>query len=139
MKKSLLLWCLWCGMAGFAQGQAVARFDFNLYTDSLKKGFYNYINVDAQLSDGSWRPLDSTQLRFMASTGFFKGNDLFIDSSYRGDSVRVRVELRSDPKQWKETSIPIRRRPFGDLPTEREVIDREAPRQRGAGSVNRQL
>ena len=27
---------------------------FNLYTDSLKKGTYNYINVDGQFTDGAF-------------------------------------------------------------------------------------
>ncbi|GAA4328709.1 hypothetical protein [Flaviaesturariibacter amylovorans] len=131
MKKGLLLLAL-AVASGTLGAQGVSRFDFNLYTDSLKKGFYNYINVDAQLTDGSWRPLDSTQLRFTANTGFFKGNDLFIDSSYHGDSVRVRAELRSDPKQSKEVIIYIRRRPFEALPSEREVIDRVPGKQREA-------
>ncbi|TCZ69077.1 hypothetical protein [Flaviaesturariibacter aridisoli] len=131
MKFRLLLLLLLGTMAG--HGQTIVKFDFHLYTDSLKKGFYNYINVDAQLSDSSWRPLDSTKVIFTANTGFFKGNDLFIDSSYQHDSVRVRATLRENPKRWIDTVIYIRRRGFGELPTEQEVIDgkaTKAPRKR---------
>ncbi|GAB4091688.1 hypothetical protein [Flaviaesturariibacter terrae] len=118
----LLLFLLLAAQAG--RSQPIVHFEFNLYTDSLKKGFYNYISVDAQLGDGSWRPLDSTRVIFSANTGRFHGNDLFIDSSYQHDSVVVRATLREDPKRWKETIIYIRKRGFAKLPTEEEVINR---------------
>ena len=97
---------------------------FNLYTDSLKKGFYNYINIDAKLSDGTWTPLDSTQVLFISDAGFFKGNDLFIDSSYTEPTVRVKAVLKSNPKVWRETVIYIRKRGFDEpLKTNQEVLD----------------
>ena len=46
--------------AAFSQKQKVDSIYFHLYTDSLKKGFFNYINVDGKMSDGNWQPLDST-------------------------------------------------------------------------------
>ena len=122
MKFRFLFLSLLGALPGSAQ--KIVFFDFHLYTDSLKKGFYNYINVDALLSDSSWRPLDSSKVIFTANTGFFKGNDLFIDSSYRHDSVRVRATLREDPRRWIETVIYIRRRGFGSLPSEQEVLNR---------------
>jgi hypothetical protein len=111
-------------MAGAAAAQKVDSIYFNLYTDSLKKGFYNYISVDGKLSDGSWLPLDSTQIRFLSDGGYFKGNDLFIDSSYTGETVRVKAVLRSNPKVWKETVIYIRKRGFTEpLKTNDEILD----------------
>ena len=98
----------------FTSAQKVESISFNLYTDSLKKGFYNYISVDGKFSDGRWLPLDSTQIRFTANTGFFKGNDIFIDSSYAGDSIIVKVVLKNDPLIWKETFIYIRKRGFDE-------------------------
>ncbi|RYD97504.1 MAG: hypothetical protein EOP50_05660 [Sphingobacteriales bacterium] len=117
----LSLLCLLGALCG--QSQSVARFEFHLYTDSLKRGFFNYINIDAQLSDSSWRPLDSTAVIFSSDAGPFRGNDLFVDSSFRCDSATVRAALRSNPKRFIETVIYIRKRPFGDLPTEEEVIN----------------
>ena len=58
--------------ANAASAQKVDSIYFHLYTDSLKKGFYNYINVDGKLSDGSWTPLDSTEILFTSDAGFFK-------------------------------------------------------------------
>ncbi len=104
--------------------QKVDSIYFHLYTDSLKKGFYNYINVDGKLSDGSWAPLDSTQVLFISDAGFFKGNDLFIDSSYKAETVRVKAVLKSNPSVHKEVVIHIRKRGFTEpLKTNEEIMD----------------
>lgn len=106
---------------------------FNLYTDSLKKGFYNYINVDGKYSNGNWMPLDTTTLVFTANTGHFKGNDLFIDSSYTADSVLVKAILKNDPKVWKQVVIYIRKRGFDEpLKTDEEIIN-EMRRKKKSG------
>ena len=114
MKKAFFIILLLTCIQQASSAQKIAGIYVNLYTDSLKKGFYNYINIDGKLSDGTWTPLDSTQLKFTANTGHFKGNDLFIDSSYAGDSVVVKAALRSDPKVYKEVIIYIRKRGFDE-------------------------
>jgi hypothetical protein len=103
--------------------QKLARFEFNLYTDSLKRGFYNYINVEGQFSDSSWQPLDSSRIRFTCSAGAFRGNDIFLDSSYTADTLLVRATLKEDPKRWKECVIYIRKRGFAPLPSEQELLN----------------
>lgn len=111
--------------------QKVETIDFNLYTDSLKKGFYNYISVDGKFTDGSWQPLDTTQIFFTANTGYFLGNDLFIDSSYTGEKITVKAVLRSNPKVWKETTIYIRKRGFDEpLKTNDEILNDMRSNQR---------
>ena len=118
-----------------AQGVSAQKVDsiyFNLYTDSLKKGFFNYISVDGKLSDGTWSPLDSTHILFLSDAGFFKGNDLFIDSSYTDDKVRVKAILKSNPKVWKETVIYIRKRGFDEpLKSDKEVLDEIMRKSKG--------
>ena len=110
--------------ANAASAQKVDSIYFHLYTDSLKKGFYNYISVDGKLSDGSWTPLDASQILFISNAGEFKGNDLFIDSSYKGETVKVKAILKSNPKVWKETVIYIRKRGFEEaLKTNDEIMD----------------
>lgn len=107
----------------FASAQKVDSIFFHLYTDSLKKGFYNYINIDGKLSTGSWTPLDSTHITLISNTGFFKGNDLFIDSSYKGGTVTVKAILKNNPAIWKETTIYIRKRGFDEpLKTNDEIF-----------------
>lgn len=106
-----------------SSAQKVDSIYFNLYTDSLKKGFFNYISVDGKLSDGTWEPLDSTKILFLSDAGFFKGNDLFIDSSYTEETVRVKAILKNNPKVWKETVIYIRKRGFNEpLKTNEEIL-----------------
>jgi hypothetical protein len=92
-----------------SQAQKLDSIFFNLYTDSLKKGTYNYINVDGKYSDGTYRPLTDKDLNFSASAGKFNGNSLFVDSSIQEDKSTVKVSLRSDPKIVKETTIYIKK------------------------------
>jgi hypothetical protein len=123
MRKVFVVLCFILA-AGTASAQKVDSIYFNLYTDSLKKGFYNYISVDGKLSDGQWAPLDSTTIRFSSNAGFFKGNDLFIDSSYTGETVKVKAVLRSNPRVWRETVIYIRKRGFNEpLKSDQEILD----------------
>lgn len=116
----------------FSFGQKIDSISFHLYTDSLKKGFYNYINVDGLLPNGSWWPLTEKEVVFTANTGHFRSNDLFIDSSYKADSVTVKAVLKNNPAVWKEITIYIRKRPFGPLQTEQEVLDemRQQPKKK---------
>ena len=105
-------------------GQKIESIYFNLYTDSLKKGFYNYISVDGKDEEGHWQPLDSSKITFSSNAGFFKGNDLFIDSSYTGETVTVKAVLKNHPSIWKETTIYIRKRPFTEsLKTNEEILN----------------
>lgn len=123
LKKALALFLILAVICS-AEAQRVESIYFNLYTDSLKKGFFNYISVDGKLSDGSWSPLDSTHLFFTANTGTFKGNDLFIDSSYKGDKVLVKAVLKSNPSIYKDIVIYIRKRGFTEaLRSSEEILE----------------
>ena len=67
--------------------------------------------------------MDSSKIAFSCNTGYFKGNDLFIDSSYNGETVTVKAVFKSNPSIWKETTIYIRKRPFTEpLKTNDEVL-----------------
>lgn len=123
MRKIYLL-LVFIAVYQLSLAQQIESIAFNLYTDSLKKGFFNYISVDGLYADGRWQPLDSNTIVFTANTGYFKGNDLFIDSSYMRDSIVVRAALRSNPTIRKEVIIYIRKRPFTEpLKTNEEVLD----------------
>lgn len=132
MRKTLVLLLFTVLYLG-ANAQKLESIQFNLYTDSLKKGFFNYINVEGKFSDGHWEPLDSSTLRFSANTGFFKGNDLFIDSSYQKDSVVVTTQLKSNPAIFKKATIYIRKRGFDEpLQTTDEILnDMDRKRRKG--------
>ena len=82
----------------------------HLYTDSLKKGTYNYINIDGLLNNGRYLPLDSTYLVFTASAGTFIGNTLFIDRDFKEEKVAIKAVLRSNPALHKEFVMYIKKK-----------------------------
>ena len=94
-----------------AKAQKVDSIYVNLYTDSLKKGTYNYINVDGLLSNGKYLPLDSTHILFTASAGKFFGNTLLIDKNFTGDSVTIKTVLKKTPTIYKEFVVYIKKKP----------------------------
>ena len=96
-------------LAGIASAQKVDSLFFNLYTDSLKIGTHNYINVDGKFSNGRYLPLTSKELVFTSSAGKFDGNSLFIDSSFKDSFVIVKVSLKSNPAVSDEIMIYIKR------------------------------
>jgi hypothetical protein len=102
------------------RAQSVDSIFFHLYTDSLKKGVHNYINVDGKLSDGQWRPLTSKEINFTASYGRFDGNSLVIDSSFKGETVTVKAVLKNNPALWREVTIYIKK---VDIPERLKTVD----------------
>ena len=94
----------------------------DLYTDSLKKGTFNYINIDGKLSNGKYLPLDSTDLIFWASEGKFSGNSLWIDKDIVAEKVDLKVTLRTDPSLHKEFTIYIKKKPDPELKTKEELM-----------------
>jgi hypothetical protein len=98
--------------------QKIDTIYFHLYTDSLKKGQHNYINVDGRLSDGRWEPLTSKEIEFSSSAGKFDGNDLILPADFKEEKVNVKAVLKSNPEMWKEIAIWIKITPDPDhLPT----------------------
>lgn len=107
----------------FAKAQKIDSIYVNLYTDSLKKGTYNYINIDGKLSNGSYLPLDSTHIIFSASEGKFYGNSLWIDKDFKYEKVNIKVTLREKPQLTREFTIYIKKLPDdGPLKTEEELL-----------------
>jgi hypothetical protein len=122
LKKILLVPILF--ISAFATAQKVENIFVNLYTDSLKKGTYNYINIDGQLSNGTYMPLDSTHVIFWASEGKFYGNNLWIDKDFKNDRINIRVVLKEKPQINKEFTMYIKKKPDDEkLRTSDEIID----------------
>ncbi len=96
---------------------------FNLYTDSLKKGTNNYINVDGKTTDGRWIPLTANELVFSASACKFEGNELVVPHDFPQPSVTVKVQLRSNPAVIKEITIWVKKLPDPEnLPAKGDVL-----------------
>ena len=112
-----------CSLVTFGlKAQKVDSIFFHLYTDSLKKGTHNYINVDGKLSNGTWLPLTSKEVQFTASSCHFSGNELVVPGDFAGDKITVKAALKSKPDMSIERTIWIKTLPDGPLPTQEEVI-----------------
>jgi hypothetical protein len=109
LKQAYLL-LLFTLSVGLLRAQKIDSLYFNLYTDSLKKGSWNYINVDAKLSNGTYMPLTSEQLNFKVSNGKLQGNSVWIDWGFTDDSVVVEVSLKKDVSVRKSITIWIKKK-----------------------------
>lgn len=106
------------------KAQKIDSLYFNLYTDSLKKGTWNYINIDGKLSNGTYLPLTDKQLNFQASTGTFERNNLWIDKDFKRDSIVVTITLKEKPSITKSITIYIKKKE-NDIPlkTNEEILN----------------
>lgn len=105
-------------------GQKVDSIFFHLYTDSLKKGQHNYINVDGKLDNGTWMPLTTKQIQFSSNSNcVFEGNSLVIPETFREEKIKIKAVLKSDPAVSKEIMVWIKKIPDpAHLPTKEEVL-----------------
>ena len=135
--KNLLLLILLFTATG-AGAQRIDSIYVNLYTDSLKKGTYNYINIDGRLENGHYLPLDSTHLIFSSSHGSFTGNSLWLDQHFNGAKVVVKVILRKNPAVFKEFDIYIKTIPDNEkLKTAEELLNEMKDRKPSRRGGNR--
>ena len=121
MKPLLLIMVLLSSVV--VKAQTVDSIYFHLYTDSLKKGQHNYINVDGKLNNGRWQPMTSKEVEFTCPTARFEGNELIIPVDFTGEKVTIKAMLRSNPSIIIERTIWIKTGP-----------DPPLPRQEGVGS-----
>ena len=118
-----------------AKAQKVDSIYVNLYTDSLKKGTYNYINIDGLLNNGHYMPLDSSHIQFSATAGKFYGNSLFVAKDFTGEKITIKAVLRTNPAIHREFTMYIKIKPDNEnLKTVEELYGIPAPkpkRQKG--------
>lgn len=122
--KGFLLLLILAAPATILKAQTVDSIFFHLYTDSLKKGTYNYINVDGKLSNGKWKPLTAKDIQFTSSHCEFSGNELIIPPDFKAEKITVKAILKSNPAIWKETTIWIKKLPDPEvLPTKDDILN----------------
>jgi len=110
-KLKTLLFSLLIAVATFTKAQKIDSIYVHLYTDSLKKGTYNYINIDGKLSNGRFLPLDTTDLVFTSTDGKFYGNSLYIPPDFTKNKVNIKAVLKSNPAIYKQFDIYIKKKP----------------------------
>ena len=131
MIRILFLAILSCTGPGL-KAQKVDSIYFHLYTDSLKKGTHNYINVDGKMSNGQWLPLTEKEIQFSSSDCKFSGNELIVPANCTLDKITVKAVLKTNPSVWIEKTIWVKKKPDPELPTKEEVLrDLKRSRRRG--------
>lgn len=95
--------------AQLVKAQKVDSIYFNLYTDSLKKGSWNYINVEAKLSNGKYIPLNNQQISISTTAGKLEGNSIWLDWDFKPDFVSIEVKLKENPTVSKRIDIWVKK------------------------------
>ena len=114
--------------SGVVNAQKIEKIFVNLYTDSLKKGTYNYINIDGLLPNGRYLPLDTTEILFTASAGRFYGNNLFVDKDFREEKITIKAMLKKNSSLYKEFDMFIKKKPDDEnLKTVEELLNGSQP------------
>lgn len=108
-----------------SKAQKVDSIYFNLYTDSLKKGTYNYINVDGKMDNGRWLPMTSKEITFTATAGRFDNNSLFVDKDFKEEKITVTAALKSNTAIQKSITIYIKQKESEERLKTPEEITRE--------------
>jgi len=134
--KSVFI-CLLMTFPTFVLAQKIDSIYVHLYTDSLKKGTYNYINIDGKLANGRYLPLDSTQIIFSSSGGKFFGNSLWVDPQFSKEKINIKATLRTNPSIYKQFDIYIKKNPDPvKLKTVEELLNESKPNP-GSGQRKR--
>jgi hypothetical protein len=124
MQVKILFIITFTFISSHSMAQKVENIFVNLYTDSLKKGTYNYINVDGLLANGKYVPLDSTHIIFWASEGKFYGNSLLLDKKFDKPGVLIKVSLKDNTNLNKEFTIYVKQKMDDEkLKTSEELLD----------------
>ncbi len=127
MKKTFTLLVFFAALVSRISAQKVDSIFFHLYTDSLKKGQHNYINVDGKLSNGKWWPLTSKEVTFSCAAAIFEGNELILPFDFKEEKVTVKAVLKNNPTVFIERIIWIKQTPDPALPTRGEIMKAPAP------------
>jgi hypothetical protein len=129
MKKNLLSLTFLLSVT-VLKAQKIDSIFFHLYTDSLKKGTHNYINVDGKLSNGSWLPLTSKELDFSSSACKFSNNELIIPMDCKEEKISIKAVLKSNPSLAIEKTVLIKKRPDPELLPSKDEMMQNNPKRK---------
>ncbi len=115
MKYILLLLCFIAG-THVANAQQIASIHYNALADSIKRGFHFYINVDAKLQNGRWKPLTDKDVTITSNYGKVEGNNIILPFAFAEKQIEVQVVLKQDSLQKLNLTIPVKQIPDPELP-----------------------
>ena len=131
--KQFFLFAFLISSAILSNAQKIDSIYFHLYTDSLKKGTHNYINVDGKTADGKWKPLTGKDIDFTTTYGKFDGNELILPGECTVEKLTVKGVLKANPALWKEVTIWIKKKPDPEiLPTKEEILGEKPQKKSGS-------
>jgi len=131
MSKRIFLMATTVLLSATVFSQRIDSIFFHLYTDSLKKGQHNYINVDGKLSNGQWQPLTSKEIQFSSSACEFRGNELVVPLDFKEEKIKVKAALKTNPAISREITIWIKKIPDPDsLPGLDQVLKPQPSKKR---------
>lgn len=119
-----------------AQSQKIDSLYFSLYTDSLKKGTFNYISVDGKYNNGRYLPLDSKTIELTATDGKFEGNSLWLPADFKPEKVTVTAKLKTNPAVTRQITIYIKTKPDTERLKTPEELLRELEQKSGRRKNN---
>ena len=76
----------------------LVRVYFNPYTDSIKTVLNYYVNVEGEYSDGTFLPLDTTEIILRSDVGTMAGNEWVIPKKIDFEKVTFTATARANPK-----------------------------------------
>jgi hypothetical protein len=79
-------------------GPRLRRIYFNPYTDSIKTVLNYYVNVEGEFTDGSYLPLDTTDIFLRCDHGTLAGNEWIIPKKIDFQKVTFIAEARADSR-----------------------------------------
>ena len=93
-----------------SRGPRLVRIYFNPYTDSIKTVLNYYVNVEGQFNDGSFLPLDTTDIILRCDRGTLAGNEWIVPKKIDFEKVTFIAEARSDPRLRDTVTLWIQKR-----------------------------
>lgn len=131
----MLIGLAFAAAATAQRGQQVRRIYFNLYTDSIKTQLNYYVNVEAEMSNERYLPMDTSMIEIVADRGRMSGNEWIPPQRIDFDRVRFTVRLKGDPSMRAETTVFLKRTidprddpSYGDV--EMPVVPKELQKRR---------
>lgn len=97
--------------AHVTRAQKADSIRFNLYTDSLKKGTWNYINIEVRLNNGRYLPAASDEVTLTSSDGKVEGTSIWLPPGFTPLSIYVTAKLKSNNALMVSKTLHIKQLP----------------------------
>jgi hypothetical protein len=87
----------------------LVRVYFNPYTDSIKTVLNYYVNVEGEYSDGTFLPLDTTEIVLRSDVGAMAGNEWVIPKKIDFEKVTFTATARTNPRLYATATLWIQK------------------------------